>query len=286
MNKNNSLERHLLTRCFSSDAKIEELLSTRYSNLGDQKPVLVLMPTGRENAKEKSLFHSERKNGFGDNVNKERIISTRQQLKLYVKETTKRQKRLIKKLQLYSRTKTDKSKPFPIELLIKHYSIPKFEDFIGLNTLWQKYMQDLLFSNDKIPNLTTLLPKLASADFVGCMLTVIRSANNNLVGTRGIVIWDAQHSFILCVPRMEDSKEWKEKSSSFSPSEQVGGLKIIPKSKCLFSFEVILPSSGKDSSASTDEECIGFTIIGSRFELRSIDRSGRKFKNHKVEDII
>ena len=289
MNKNREIETRLLSRCYSSDEKILEILSSRYSITGEQKPILTLLPTGEEQHEDKqkpSLLNLQRKK---ESSEQKRIANrnTRVELKHYIKSTLNKQKRLIKKIQKYNRDnrREKKSKPFPIDRLLRYYDIPVYEDFIPLNNLWQEYMQNLLFSQyastKNIPSLSALLPKLVSADYTGCLLTVIRSVNNNLVGLRGIVVWDTQHSFIICTPRDEDSREWNKDGGEFTPSEQMGGLRVIPKKKTIFEFDVILPS-GDDNG----EECIGFSIIGSKFEFRSADRSNRKFKSHSVDTIL
>lgn len=272
MSKQNALERRLLTRSFDSQEKIEELLSTRYCLSGGIKPSILFKPQ-HENVKPTGLLKQE----TTSTISKERKISTRNDMRLYIKNTLSNQRKLVKKIQNYNRNKNNKSKPFPLDTLLKKYSIPRFEDFSTMNSLWQSYMQDLLFTNGQIPTLTPMLPKLAAADYHGCLLTVIQARNTNLVGIRGIVVWDTQHSFILCVPRNEDAKEWNEDKREYPANEQVGGFKAIPKKGTLFGFDIISPND--------DEDCIGFTILGSRFEFRSIDRSGKKFKSHKVDDI-
>ncbi|KAK6463896.1 Rof/RNase P-like protein [Scheffersomyces coipomensis] len=298
MNRTNALERHLLTRCYNSDNQIEELLKTRYSLTGDQKPVIHFTQY-KGQAKTKSLLHSEPNTSTGI-ITRERKVNTRKDLQVYIKQTLDNQKKVIKKIQAHNRKKTSDSNPFPLSKFIKLFSIPQYEEFIGLNNLWQNYMQDLLFvnnnnnaNNDKskplhIPSMTTLLPKLSTADYNGCLLTVIQSKNSNLVGLRGIVVWDSQHSFIICVPSKEDSKEWNETKDDFSPSEMLGGFRAVPKQKSLFAFDVILPKQSTNSNDDEDEEdeCVGFTMIGSRFEFRAVDRSGKKFKSHSVDGIL
>lgn len=289
MNKNREIEKRLLSRCYSSESKILEILSSRYSITGEQKPILTLLPTGEEQHDDKqqpSLLNLQNKK---EKSEEEKIANknTRLELKHYIKNTLSKQKRLIKKIQKYNRDNRNKkkSKPFPIDRLLRYYDIPVYEDFIPLNNLWQDYMQNLLFSQyastNNIPSLNTLLPKLVSADYTGCLLTVIRSVNNNLVGLRGIVVWDTQHSFIICTPRDQDSREWNKDAGEFTPSEQVGGLRIVSKKKTIFEFDVILPTGDNK-----EEECIGFSIIGSKFEFRSADRSNRKFKSHSVDAIL
>ncbi|KAG7192135.1 uncharacterized protein KQ657_002500 [Scheffersomyces spartinae] len=285
MDRNNVLEKRLLSRSYSSRRKIKEILETRYVSLGDQKPSLFLVPTkgssdeGGKQTSTKSLLHVEKPK---DPISKERKTRTRQEFKTYIHETMKKQKALTKRI--------TRNRQVNVHKLLDHYQIPKYEDYTELNNLWQKYMHDLLFNNTKaggggvtsteediqLPSLAFILPKLSSAEYVGCMLTVLQSKNTNLIGIRGIVLWDAQHSFIVVSPRDTQANEIAEASKSPpSPTELVGGLKILPKTGTLFAFDIVL----------NDRTCIGFTIVGSRFELRSIDRAGKKFKSHNVIDL-
>lgn len=299
-NRGNELERHLLTRCYDKQDRIVELLTTRYALTGDQKPYIIFGQTDTTTPTTKLNLALET-----PTITPHRKQSTRADLKQYIQTTLKNQKKLIKRLQAYTRThKPSSSKPFPLHRLIVHYNIPQFDNYIPMNTLWQKYMQDLLFpppSTGVNLALANILPKLATADYNGCLISVVQSRNRNCVGMRGIVVWDAQHSFIICVPNGRGAKEWKEGESEgemeVSASEMVGGLRVVPKQHTLFAFDVILPKrAGKSSQDKEDvmeedeeeeeEECIGFTILGSRFEFRSVDRSGKKFKNHSVDDIL
>ncbi|KAG2732869.1 hypothetical protein G9P44_003859 [Scheffersomyces stipitis] len=296
MDKRNILEKHLLSRCYDSESIIEQLLDTRYSHGGDQKPVIVFKKTFPEKEKQKSILHREISDK-SQTITKSRKHNARLQLRNYIKQTTSNQKKLVHKIQKHNRECIAKSQqiPFPIEAMLKRYRIPRYEDFNNLSHLWQSYMGDLLFSNGTIPTMSVLLPKLSSADYTGCLLTVTQSRNTNMVGTRGIVVVDAQFSFILCVPRSELSKEWNESKESFTPSEMVGGFRMVPKKGTLFSFDVIVPKKisieeGNENNAADsddhDDECVGFTLIGSRFEFRAVDRAGKKFKSHTVDDIL
>lgn len=287
MNRTNEIEKHLLSRSYSSQARAEELLATRYTSHLEPKSSIILLPAGefeRNQQKEHTVFLTQ-PSPKDSGVSVERKHKTRTELHAYIKTTLNNQRKLTKKIQAHQRRvkKGDAVKPFPIERLLDHYSVPKYEEFVGLNHLWQLYIQDLLMVSNALQDATQLLPKLTTADYTGCLLTVIESRTRNLIGTRGIVAWDTQHSFILCVPRNEDSKEWNEHATCFTPSEQVGGFRIISKKGSLFAFDVILPSK---TPSSAEEECIGFTISGSRFELRSVDRSSKKFKNHSVDDLV
>lgn len=293
MNRNNSLEKHILTRCYSSEARIQELLASRYSLTGEQKPTLVLLPTGSDaDTKVHSLLHTEQIEGADDKMRHTRRANTRIELKEFIQATMKNQKKVIKKIQAYNREARSRSKkPFPVEKLLHHYKIPMFEEFLLLNDLWQKYIQDLILSGDnksEFPPPSSVLPKLASADFNGCYMTVLHSRNQKVVGVEGIVVWDTQHAFILCVPRKDANSE-ADSDVPVSPSQMVGGLRIIAKKHTIFAFDVIVPERKKlDNPQDTElsDYCVGFSIVGSRFEFRSVDRSGKKFKNHNVGNIL
>ena len=317
MNRNNELEKHILSRSYESSTKIAQLLETRYSITGGQKPIILFKQVGEPIDKQANLgklaLLDERKDKLKI-IGQNRIRNTRLELRSYIQQTLTSQRRLVKKIQLHHRTSTKFTKKFPIEKNLVKYEIPQFEDFVPLSEMWQQYMQNLLFpartqgekskdegkseqlaeknlqstqKNEKLTqksqqfdsdslDYSQLLPKLASADFNGCIVTVIQSKNTLLVGVRGIIVWDTQHSFIVVVPRDEDSREWNQDKNTFSPTETVGGFRMIPKKGSLFSFDVVLPG---------DEECVGFTMVGSRFEFRSVDRSGKKFKSHNVDDL-
>lgn len=114
-----------------------------------------------------------------------------------------------------------------------------------------------------------VLPKLLTADYNGSLLTVLESRDRNLVGMSGIVVYDLQHTFIMVVsPKQATGR-------SLSAAEQVGGMRVVAKVGTLFGFDVPI----------NDLECVGFTIIGLRFQLRAVDRSAKKFKSHNVDRI-
>lgn len=271
------LEKHILSRCFEDDEKIEELLATRYNFTGTQKPSLVLLPTtGEDQEKQKSLLHKET---IRDEQHNQRRINTRLEIREYLKNTKKEQMKLQKKIQDYNKLSQKKTKrQFPLHKLLTLHKIPMYEDFLPLYKLWMEYIQSLVFPGlnspqDRIPGKQVILSKLATAEYNGCLMTVLDSRNPQLIGLRGIVVYDTQYSFIICVPRDE--------SEDASPAKQVGGLRFIPKKYSLFTFDVILPYKTEQES-----ECLSFTLIGSRIDMRAVDRSTKKFKNHNVEDII
>lgn len=269
MNNKNQLERHLLTRCHTDESRIDEILEARYTFTGAVKPSLVLLPTGgeSESSKPKSLLHQESQLS-NDRHMKKRQLNTRIQMKNFFNETKRNQRKL--KLLMKSRDITNWN------ALANKYNIPTIEEFIPINRAWQSYMHQLLFPgveliNDRLPGRQMTLSRLAGADFIGCLMTIVKARNKDLVGITGIVIYDNQHSFVICV-----SPDSKKRSG-------IGGVRFIPKRHTLFTFDVKLPF--KDI-LEDKEEYIPFTLLGSRFEYRSVDRSTKKFKNHNVEDIV
>ncbi|RLV96621.1 RNases MRP/P 32.9 kDa subunit [Spathaspora sp. JA1] len=220
----NELEKHLLTRCYDSQSKIVELLESRYSTQ-DQKSSIIFTKSDNSSTSAKLLTHDTA------TIPKARLQSTRKSLRTYISTTLSNQRKLTHRIKQYNRKKPHKH-PFPLDKLLLQYNIPNFQQFIHMNKLWQSYMQDLLMLNSQgnqgLPN---ILPKLATADYIGCIVKVVQSRNRNCVGISGIVVWDAQHAFILCVPRGEDG--------------DIGGFKVVPKQHTLFTFDVILPKPEK-----------------------------------------
>ncbi|AEY98295.1 FAFR610Wp [Eremothecium gossypii FDAG1] len=143
-------------------------------------------------------------------------------------------------------------------------SLPRYEQYEPMYTdLWCKYMQELLDLGDgkakAKPTEQAALQKLSMADYNGCLLNVSKSRNTNMVGVGGIVLWDAQKSFVVvCKGRLVDT------------------LKLLPKKGSVFTFEV--PVEGSDP--------LPYSIIGDRFNYRSADRAGRKFKSRCCDDLL
>ncbi|AGO10900.1 AaceriAFR610Wp [[Ashbya] aceris (nom. inval.)] len=143
-------------------------------------------------------------------------------------------------------------------------SLPRYEQYEPMyTTLWSSYMRELLNLDDgkakAKPTEQAALQKLSMADYNGSLLVVSKSRNANMVGLKGIVIWDAQKSFVIvCKGRLTDT------------------LKLLPKKGSVFTFEVPVEGS----------EPLQYSIIGDRFNFRSADRAGRKFKSRCCDDLL
>lgn len=307
MNQNIELEKKLLDRSHSKQETIE-LLELRYV---DGAQSIALTRTGgvsNTNGKEqpaKQLFKRIR------SVPKSTRIIVRQ----YIRDTSKRQRLVIKRLQNYNRRSRRPKAAFPLCAMLKRYNIPEFTDFIQMHNMWQSYIGELLFTDGIMQQLAgTMVSRLAMAEFTGCLITIVSSHDVNLVGMRGIVVWDTQLSFVVCIPRGQDCREWtcpnnKQQGVDYSVSAaaEIGGLRSVPKHKTIFTFQVNVPQpklaneeistdtqtfSKSTSPHFTDDgldsnpETITFSIIGSRFEIRLVDRLNRKFKNHNIDNVF
>ncbi|XP_036391602.1 ribonuclease P protein subunit p29 [Megalops cyprinoides] len=119
----------------------------------------------------------------------------------------------------------------------------KYELFLPLHELWKQYIRDLCNGLKSGSNPQIIQQKLLKADFHGAIITVVRSKCPSYVGTTGILVQEMKHVFKII------TKENK--------------LKVIPKRNSVFGVEID-----------------GFVthIYGSKFQLRSSERSAKKFK--------
>lgn len=262
MDRDLTVEKHLLSRSFDGASQINDILDTRYSLFGSQKPFIPLVPTEGESKDEKAAEEKTEKR-LRKPAPSKRKKNARTLLKKYLKTTKSKQCRGERYIQQNPKMSLDQ--------ITERLQIPVYTDYIELNKLWNNYMADLLFGDQKKRSVDLVLPKLSTADFHGCKMSVLESRNRNLVGIEGIVLHDAQNSFYVVVPQ----KKEKEDGPSVSPAEKLGGLRSLAKEGTLFGFDV-----------ETESKTFSFTLMGSRFQHRSGDRSGRKFKAHNVKDIL
>lgn len=282
MNRLNVLEKHLLSKCHDSNERISNILDQRYSMNGEQKPCLYFNSNNGKITKKNSLFTENKDNNSVVNFKKKKI-NTRKDLKEYILSKRKKQKKVKKLIHKYKKLSTLNEEV--INNLIEKNEIPKIEDFFNLHYLWQKYMNDLLFQNNSSLNTSNSLQKLASADYIGSFLTVKKSVNKNLVGIKGILIYETKYFFLLCVPRSKNGNELIFEKNDFFTNERVGGFKLIKKQGSFFSFDIINPIDKINDSEHTSS-CFGFTLIGSMLQSRPVDRSNKKFKTHNIKNIF
>lgn len=183
--------------------------------------------------------------------------------------------------------------------------------YVPLRRMWWGYMQELLGiqpgsgEQDRTSpydrgtvyvTAAAVGPKLASADYHGAELEVVRSNCVSRVGVKGIVLKDTKFTFEIVTPSNE--------------------IKTIPKNHTVFRFEVprcdlgpmpvgpvtysdtepktltqanLKNSTPKESASSpqqgTNDEPFVFELHGTQFEIRAVDRATKKFKSRRMYDL-
>lgn len=148
------------------------------------------------------------------------------------------------------------------------YDVPregqKHALFEPLHQLWLGYVREILGS-EVYTGGEGASAKLASADFHGAGVEVVRSGCVSRVGIKGIVVKDSKFAFEIITPKNR--------------------LKLVPKEGTVFRFEVPIPVLKGPTTAGEGqaEERISnmvFEIHGEQFQFRSADRASRKFRSH------
>ncbi|KAK4994680.1 hypothetical protein LTR66_005337 [Elasticomyces elasticus] len=152
------------------------------------------------------------------------------------------------------------------------YEIPKeqrkYPIYEGLHAMWCGYMREILGLNgERVVRVTAQSSGqlLASADYHGAEMEVVRSRCVSRVGLRGIVVKDTKFTFEIITRQNE--------------------LKTVPKEYTVFRFELPLPITAEDVKGPvTPPKPLVFELNGSQFENRAVDRANKKFKPHYNTD--
>lgn len=101
---------------------------------------------------------------------------------------------------------------------------------------------------------------LASADFHGAKIEVVRCGCVGRVGMKGIVVRDTKFTFVIVTDEDE--------------------VRTLPKRETVFQYEVPLPD--ENGQVPDEKESEGgklvFELQGNQFETRPADRANKKFK--------
>ncbi|XP_005400171.1 PREDICTED: ribonuclease P protein subunit p29 isoform X3 [Chinchilla lanigera] len=126
----------------------------------------------------------------------------------------------------------------------------RYSLFLPLHELWKQYIRDLCngLKPDTQPQM--IQAKLLKADLHGAIISVTKSKCPSYVGVTGILLQETKHVFKII------TKEDR--------------LKVIPKLNCVFAVEI--------------DDFISY-IYGSKFQLRSSERSAKKFKGKGTIDL-
>jgi ribonuclease P protein subunit POP4 len=178
------------------------------------------------------------------------------------------------------RAQRKSKKPKPLSAKQKRtlriYEIPKSQQkysiYEPLHEMWCGYVREILgLSGDAsktggsraFVDATSAGPILASADFHGARLEVVRSRCASSVGVKGIVVKDTKFTFELIT--------------------KGDALKTMPKEHTVFRFE--LPFQSVEEDVATMKRPLIFEIYGSQFETRAPDRANKKFRLHLDKDL-
>ncbi|KAH6889195.1 Rof/RNase P-like protein [Thelonectria olida] len=136
----------------------------------------------------------------------------------------------------------------------------KYDIYHPLNQLWLGYVRELL-GNDVHSGGPNAAAKLASAEFHGAAVEIVRSRCPSRVGLKGIVVRDRK--FVVEV------------------ITQKRGLKVVPKEGTVFRVEVPVETKSEiDAKGSERDRKFAFDVLGDQMMLRATDRANRKFKPH------
>lgn len=198
-------------------------------------------------------------------------------------------------------------KPKPLSAKEKRvsgiYDIPenaqKYDSYVPLHRMWLGYMCEILGMNkgkEAYIMAQSAGSKLASADYHGAEVTVVRSKCTGLVGLTGIVVRDTKFTFQVI------TKKNQLKSMLFSVTDNIYSAAmltwrlVIPKKHTVFRFEIQQPGPNEDGirlEARTGRDAIPnqslknliFELHGSQFENRATDRATKKFKHKNIMDL-
>ncbi|KEF52939.1 uncharacterized protein A1O9_10845 [Exophiala aquamarina CBS 119918] len=140
----------------------------------------------------------------------------------------------------------------------------KYDVYKGLHEMWRGYMLEVLgyMRDGEVvesggPQEVTAQSHgglLASADFHGAEVEVVRATDVGKVGIKGIVVRDTKFTFVVVTPKDE--------------------VKTLPKKDTVFRYKIPLPHRKDDQNS---RELV-LELHGNQFELRPTDRANRKFK--------
>ncbi|KAM0561281.1 hypothetical protein ACHAPJ_003159 [Fusarium lateritium] len=169
--------------------------------------------------------------------------------------------------------KKDKQKQRPKPLSSRErrtlglYDIPKdgqkYHIYEPLSQLWLGYARELL-GNDIFSGGPSAAVKLASAEFHGAPIQVVRSHCPSRVGIQGVVVRDRKFVFEIITKKR--------------------GVKVVPKEGTIFRIEV--PTTGDITNGEQDsDKKFACEVLGDQIMLRAPDRANKKFKAHFLSNI-
>ncbi|KAF4966568.1 hypothetical protein FSARC_5810 [Fusarium sarcochroum] len=169
--------------------------------------------------------------------------------------------------------KKDKQKQRPKPLSSRErrnlglYDIPKdgqkYHIYEPLSQLWLGYARELL-GNDVFTGGPSAAVKLASAEFHGAPVQVVRSHCPSRVSIQGVVVRDRKFVFEIITKKR--------------------GVKVVPKEGTIFRIEVPSKEDTTDGEQGSGKK-FACEVLGDQIMLRAPDRANKKFKAHFLSNI-
>ncbi|KAG9689455.1 ribonuclease p complex subunit, partial [Aureobasidium melanogenum] len=185
---------------------------------------------------------------------------------------SQRQKARLEKQRASRKSKKPRPLTAKQKRLLGVYDIPedqrKYDIYLPIWKLWCAYMREILaMDKSRYVNAAAVGPLLASADYHGAMVDVVRCRCVGRVGIKGIVVKDTKFTMEIITHRNE--------------------LKTVPKEYTVFRFEIPFAEEDGDGDNNMTEprKPFVFELHGSQFENRPADRANRKFKQHIDPDL-
>ena len=198
-------------------------------------------------------------------------------------------------------------KPQPLSAKEKRrigvYDIPddakRYDIYEPLHRMWVGYISEILDLKEGEPCFVTAQSvgsKLASADYHGAQLTVVRSRCVGMVGIEGIVVKDTKFTFQVITKKNELKIQKPICSIKTRYTCMLTQFLVIPKRVTIFQFSIPQPKGIEGGSkmtpqVSNDQErpMLGgeliFELHGSQFLHRATDRATKKFKAKHMIDL-
>lgn len=201
---------------------------------------------------------------------------------------TTRQLKRARRAEAHAKRKSKKPKPLSAKekRAFGVHEIPKEEQkyaiYEPLHRMWLGYIREILGLDGSVVQgyggyvmAKGAGPLLASADYHGALLEVVRSRCVSRVGLRGIVVKDTKFTYEMITPKNE--------------------LKVVPKEHTIFRFEIPLRDDNTEGENEQEESKEGqeqkqkktliFELHGTAFENRAAERATKRVKLHLSSDL-
>ena len=162
----------------------------------------------------------------------------------------------------------------------------KWEVYSGLRKLWAAYAREVLGIKDagqdgrndrasgKLLSAQLHGPLLASLDYHGAEIEVVRCPCVGRVSTRGVVVRDTMFTFVV-VTRKDEVRILPKKDTVFRVAIPLSDTDMEEKSK----------KGAELVEAAVEQKSLIFELHGNQFQVRAADRANKKFKWRSLDHV-